>query len=71
MREGVRTPAEEERLIALRAVGLPWHIVAKKLGRTEAATVSRAGMLKLRRLPPRAATNDTEPKRHVGSGWVK
>jgi hypothetical protein len=69
MREGVWTPAEEERLIALRAVGLPWHIVAKKLGRTEAATVSRAGMLKLRRLSQRAATNDT--KRQVGLGWVK
>jgi hypothetical protein len=48
MREAVWTPEEDERLIALRAEGHPWHVVAKKLGRTEAATVSHAGTLRLK-----------------------
>jgi hypothetical protein len=50
MRERLWTPEEDEQLLALRAGGLKWHIVAKKLGRTEAATVSRAGTLQLRLL---------------------
>jgi hypothetical protein len=62
MREGVWTPAEEERLIALRATGLPWHVVAKKLERTEAATVSRAGMLQLRRSSPEQQPMTGKPK---------
>ena len=46
-RENDRTPldaGDDKQLIALRAEGLKWHVVAKKLGRTEAATVSRAGV---------------------------
>jgi hypothetical protein len=50
MTERPWTPVEEEQLLALRAVGLKWYLVAKKLGRTEAATISRAGALKLQRL---------------------
>jgi hypothetical protein len=45
-------PDDEEQLLALRAAGFKWYIIAKKLGRTEAATVSRAGTLKLRRPTP-------------------
>jgi hypothetical protein len=50
MTERIWTPEEEGKLLALRAVGLKWYLVAKKLGRTEAATISRAGVLKVQRL---------------------
>jgi hypothetical protein len=46
------TPEDDKQLIALRAEGLKWQVVAKKLGRTEAATVSRAGTLQLQRINP-------------------
>jgi hypothetical protein len=62
MRERVWTSAEDERLTALRAAGLPWQIVAKNLGRTEAATVSRAGTLQLRRLTPQHQPITAKPK---------
>jgi hypothetical protein len=43
--------ADDERLmLELRASGLTWRVVAQKLSRTEAATISRAGQLKAREL---------------------
>jgi hypothetical protein len=43
--------ADDERLmLELRASGLTWRAVAQKLGKTEAATISRAGVLKAREL---------------------
>jgi hypothetical protein len=43
--------ADDERLmLELRASGLTWRTVAQKLGRTEAATISRVGLLKAREL---------------------
>jgi hypothetical protein len=40
------TPKDDKELLALRAAGIRWYLIAKKLGRTEVATVSRAGVLK-------------------------
>ena len=37
-------------VLELRASGLTWRAVAQKLGKTEAATISRAGVLKAREL---------------------
>jgi hypothetical protein len=49
MTERQWTAEKDEQLLALRAAGLKWYVVAKKLGRTEAATISRAGTLKSQR----------------------
>jgi hypothetical protein len=43
------TPEDETKLLELRVAGLTWHAVAQRLGRTEAATQSRAKILQLRR----------------------
>ena len=42
------TPEEEQQLLDLRASGLSVAVVAKKIGRTEAAVISRLGILKAR-----------------------
>jgi hypothetical protein len=42
------TPEEEKMMLDLRASGMSWHLIAKKLGRTEVATMSRAGVVKAR-----------------------
>ena len=49
MTEKQWTAEKDEQLLALRAAGLKWYVIAKKLGRTEAATISRAGTLKSQR----------------------
>ena len=55
------TVDDERLMLELRASGLTWRAVAQKLGRTEAATISRAGLLKSRELdtkrvrPPQSA----------------
>ena len=40
------TPDDERKLIVLRASGLTWRIVAKKLGWTEAALAGRVKKLR-------------------------
>ena len=50
---------EDAALLALRATGLKWHLVAKKLGRTEAGTVSRAIQLR------------TEQTRHLNRAGLR
>lgn len=42
------TPEEERQLLELRAFGLPLSVVARMIGRTEAAVVGRLGLLKAR-----------------------
>jgi hypothetical protein len=44
------TANDERLMLELRASGLTWRVVAQRLGRTEAATISRAGLLKAREL---------------------
>jgi hypothetical protein len=44
------TVDDERLMLELRASGLTWRAVAQKLARTEAATISRAGLLKAREL---------------------
>jgi hypothetical protein len=55
MTEKQWTAEKDEQLLALRAAGLKWYVIAKKLGRTEAATISRAGTLKSQRPAPENA----------------
>jgi hypothetical protein len=52
------THEDEQKLIALRESGEPWRVVAWKLGRTEAATVSHALAMKSRRRPDGNADAD-------------
>jgi hypothetical protein len=42
------TAKDDEELLTLRAAGMKWHVVAKRLGRTEAATITRGVTLKKR-----------------------
>lgn len=44
----VWTPELDELLIALRTAGLKWVVVAKRLGKTQEAAISRAAILTLR-----------------------
>jgi hypothetical protein len=46
-------PEDDIQLEQLRATGMQWSVVAKKLNKTEAATISRAGVLAIRRLRQR------------------
>jgi DNA-binding NarL/FixJ family response regulator len=41
------TPADEERLVELRARGLTWRTIAQRLLRSEASVIGRAAKLKL------------------------
>ena len=43
------TPELDELLVAYRAAGLRWAVVAKRLDKTQEATISRAAILTLRR----------------------
>ena len=43
------TPELDELLLAYRAAGLRWAVVAKRLDKTQEATISRAAILTLRR----------------------
>ena len=44
----VWTPKLDELLVELREAGLKWAVVAKRLGKTQEATISRARILNLR-----------------------
>jgi len=37
-----RTADDDQALLTLRASGVKWHLIAKTLNRTEAATITRA-----------------------------
>src|ERR1700749_3119959 len=41
------TPEDDRQLAQLRATGMKWAVVAKKLRKTEQPTISRAGVLAL------------------------
>lgn len=56
------TPIEDELLQKLRASGLTWHVVAKRLGKTEAAIIGRAGTLQLRQLGNRKQSAEADSK---------
>ena len=51
------TQALDELLIELRAAGFKWALIAKRLGKTQEATTSRAGVLSLRGLASRQGTD--------------
>ena len=40
------TAEHDEQLLTLRMTGMKWLLVANMIGRTEAATITRAGILK-------------------------
>ena len=42
------TSEDERQLLELRATGLTWRAIAKKIGRTEASVVTRVGIMKAR-----------------------
>ena len=48
MRYGPWTLEEDQLLVSLRASGRKWQVIAKALGRTEAATIGRLGTLRKR-----------------------
>lgn len=52
MKRGSWTVAEDQELLALRAVGTKWRLIAKRLGRTEVATIGRAAILKAKHPAP-------------------
>jgi hypothetical protein len=66
MTEGSWTAKDDEELRTLRATGMKWHVVAKRRGRTEAATVTR-GVALTKREPvfPEVSTLPSKELRDV------
>ena len=56
------TKAEDEEVLAMRTGGIKWHVVAKRLGRTEASTVSH-GLKVLKRARATKASEPAEQRR--------